>query len=112
MHIGYAEVGINFVSDYELQEVLESVGEGQREYGCYFSRDNTIYIYEGLTRLQMADTFLHECMHAHVHINGLKFAEMNESKAEEKAVNSISSATVQLWKRNPAAKKWWVSLLK
>ena len=106
--IGYATVSIKYVSDNVLDRVADD--EDERLYGCFISRANVIYLYEGLTNLQLADTFLHECLHAHAHINGIRFKETDSEKAEETAINCASAATVELWIRNPKVKKWWDSL--
>jgi hypothetical protein len=109
--IGYATVSIDFIDDIELKR-LNGAEENDRLYGCFVSRDNAIYLLWDLEPLQLADVFLHECLHAHAHIHGIRFKENTDALSEETGINTSSSATVTLWSRNHAAKKWWDSLFK
>ena len=65
----------------------------------------TICLFRDLPSDAMADTFLHECIHAVGYVMGVSWGK------EEQVARRISSGLCSMWKDNPTVFKWWLSLL-
>lgn len=65
-----------------------------------------IYITEGQPRDALANTFLHEIIHAVNYSMGISSGD------EEGLTNRLANGMCAVWKENPIAMRWWASLLK
>ena len=108
--IGYTNVAIFYVDNAALEKIVDDPEEQDPIYGVFLSRTNEIYLWQGLDKVQLADTFLHECLHAHSHILGVRYIERKNGRAEETAINCTSAGTVMIFQGNPKVFRWWVSL--
>jgi len=71
---------------------------------CDFERQE-IVLAEGQSREALADTFLHEVLHAVGHLMGIDY------ESEEQVVQTFATGLTTFWQANPVALKWWSSLL-
>tara|TARA_R100001530_G_scaffold26787_1_gene21455 strand:- start:181 stop:495 length:315 start_codon:yes stop_codon:yes gene_type:complete len=71
---------------------------------CDFDRQE-IVLAEGQSREALADTFLHETIHAVGRAMGVDW------KDEESAVGTMATGLTTFWQANPGARRWWASLL-
>ena len=71
---------------------------------CDFDRQE-IVLAEGQSREALADTFLHEVLHAVGHLMGIDY------DSEEQVVQTFATGLTTFWQANPGALKWWGSLL-
>jgi hypothetical protein len=71
---------------------------------CDFDQQE-IVLAEGQSREALADTFLHEVLHAVGHLMGVDY------EAEEQVVQTMATGLTTFWQANPGALKWWASLL-
>lgn len=55
---------------------------------------------------QLANTFMHEVLHAIHYVYGLK-----DGDEEEKFTNQTANGLCAFWQDNPEACRWWVKLL-
>ncbi len=67
--------------------------------------NQTIAIYEGLPNEAMADTFLHEVIHAIGNVMGVEWG------SEENVARRVATGLCTVMKSNPSAFKWWRGLL-
>jgi hypothetical protein len=67
--------------------------------------EQTIFLCEDQKPDAMADSFLHETLHAIVYSLGANVKE------EENIVHRMATGLCTVWKQNPSAFKWWESLL-
>lgn len=95
--IGYQDVSINF-SEFDK--------ETDYVYGEYDSVKNTIELNKKQTPRQMANSLLHEVVHAVVHDSGLNSDGncLSNDKDEELAVNAITNSLSQIIRDN----KWFL----
>jgi hypothetical protein len=81
--------------------------EDTKCFGRCDNNEQEIEIYEDLKPSKMADTFLHEVMHA-VYCNmGLT----GKRRREETVVNQLATGLTNVWRDNPAVFAWWAALL-
>lgn len=71
---------------------------------CDFERQE-IVLAEGQSREALADTFLHEVLHAIAHAMGVDW------EGEEQVVGSMATGLTTFWQANPGALRWWGALL-
>ena len=71
---------------------------------CDFNQQQ-IVLAEGQSREALADTFLHEVLHAVGHLMGVDYEN------EEQVVQTFATGLTTFWQANPGALKWWASLL-
>ncbi len=95
LRIGPTYVKVNLNKDFGKEEIL---GAYQPEQG--------IEIKAGLCGGTLADTFLHEVLHALFHTFSIE-----EKRPEETVVGQIASLLTGFWADNPKAQKWWAKLL-
>ena len=67
--------------------------------------EQTIFICEEQKPDAMADTFMHEVLHAIVYSLGVNVKE------EENIVHRMATGICTVWRQNPSAFKWWEGLL-
>ena len=85
--------------DRSISTVSESLG------WCDYD-EQTISLFEEQTNESMADTFLHEILHAVFYAMGI-----DESSDEENTIRRVSTGLCCVWSANPSAFRWWQSLL-
>ena len=66
----------------------------------------TITLHASQTEESLCDTFLHELLHALFYSMAI-----DQNTDEEKLVSKVSTGICAIWKQNPAAFKWWASML-
>ena len=92
--ISYADVSIETESNPTFLEEC---------YGEYSSQENKITIASTISDADIANTLIHEIIHACVWYGGLKDdgAELEEDKKEERVVNVIANQLSQILRDNP-----------
>ena len=70
---------------------------------CDFDQQE-IVLAEGQSRQSLADTFLHEVLHA------VGAAMSVDFETEEQVVLTFATGLTTFWQANPSALKWWASL--
>ena len=71
---------------------------------CDFERQE-IVLAEGQSKEALADTFLHEVLHAVGNLMGVEY------ETEELTVQTFATGLTTFWQANPRALRWWASLL-
>ena len=71
---------------------------------CDFERQE-IVLAEGQSKEALADTFLHEVLHAVGHLMGVEY------ETEEQTVQPFATGLTTFWQANPGALRWWANLL-
>jgi len=71
---------------------------------CDFERQE-IVLAEGQSKEALADTFLHEVLHAVGHLMGVEY------ETEEQTVQTFATGLTTFWQANPGALRWWATLL-
>ena len=71
---------------------------------CDFERQE-IVLAEGQSKEALADTFLHEVLHAVGHLMGVEY------ETEEQTVQTFATGLTTFWQANPGALRWWANLL-
>ena len=71
---------------------------------CDFERQE-IVLAEGQSKEALADTFLHEVLHAVGNLMGVEY------ETEEQTVQTFATGLTTFWQANPGALRWWASLL-
>ena len=64
-----------------------------------------IVLAEGQSKEALADTFLHEVLHAVGHLMGVEY------ETEEQTVQTFATGLTTFWQANPGALRWWANLL-
>ena len=92
--ISFADVDIETSDDTKFAE---------ENFGEYDSRDNKITISTNSTDRDIANTLLHEIVHASVWYGGLKDdgAALEDDKHEEHVVNVLTNQLCQIFRDNP-----------
>lgn len=84
-------------------EVLEADdAEASAEFGHMNSVNQKIRLRPGMTAQNLADTFIHEVIHA---INWL--FDSHDGMSEEQFTLMAAHGLCSLWQDNPKAMKWW-----
>ena len=83
----------------------ESIPDSHNAWGWCDPGSQTIFIFRNQKQDCLADTFLHEIIHAIYDSLGMNVAE------EENTVHRIATGLCTVWRDNPATFKWWQSLL-
>ena len=89
---------------YTVQFVSSDESGGDKLGWCDFT-NLQIYITKGQPKSGLANTFLHEVIHAINYSMGIT------SGKEEQLTNRLANGFCAVWKENPAAFKWWSDLL-
>lgn len=96
--IGYLDVGIRLMSKKNYPKWVKD------NYGEYDSNKSQILLSNELSKIEEANTFLHELLHASIWVSGLS-AEGNvlePKKREEVVVNVLANNLAQIFRDN----KW------
>jgi hypothetical protein len=102
--IGYADIEIKLLSKKESPKWFKD------HFGEYDSSKSQILINNNLTKIEEANTFIHELLHASIWISGLS-AEggvLEPKKREEIVVNTLANNLAQVFRDN----KWVLPYLK
>ena len=102
--IGYADIEIKLLSKKESPKWYKD------HFGEYDSSKSQILINNSLTKIEEANTFIHELLHASIWISGLS-AEggvLEPKKREEIVVNTLANNLAQVFRDN----KWVLPYLK
>ena len=91
--------------DYKVKWTETDESGGDKLGWCDFAA-LTIYVAEDQPKPALANTFLHEVIHAVNYGMGINSAD------EENLTNRITNGICAAWRENPEAFKWWASLLK
>jgi len=81
-------------------------------YGFMAPTLKRIGISEGLSPIEVANTFIHECMHAIHLVYGLMRDCDEASPTEEEYTTLTANGLCAFWQDNPKACAWWSKLLK
>tara|TARA_R110002126_G_scaffold142172_1_gene287733 strand:+ start:85 stop:525 length:441 start_codon:yes stop_codon:yes gene_type:complete len=92
--ISFADVDVKTTNDVKFTDDF---------YGEYSSRENKITIANGIQDKDMANTVLHELVHAAVWYGGLKDegSALEDDKNEEHVVNIVTNQLCQIFRDNP-----------
>ena len=90
---------------YKIKFVDDTERIAAEADGWCDSSNQTIVLYSKLPNEALADTFLHECIHAVSETMGIDWGN------EEAVARRVATGLCTLWKNNPSAFKWWLSLL-
>jgi hypothetical protein len=102
--IGYADIKIKLLSKKESPKWCKD------HFGEYDSSKSQILLNNNLTKIEEANTFIHELLHASIWISGLS-AEggvLEPKKREEIVVNTLANNLAQVFRDN----KWVLPYLK
>jgi len=102
--IGYADIEIKLLSKKESPKWCKD------HFGEYDSSKSQILLNNNLTKIEEANTFIHELLHASIWISGLS-AEggvLEPKKREEIVVNTLANNLAQVFRDN----KWVLTYLK
>ena len=87
---------------YDVLVLHADAGDIAGVMGAQHARVLKIYVREEQPPLQLANTFLHEVLHAIHHQYGL-----DDGDDEESFTNLTANGLCAFWMDNPAAVKWW-----
>lgn len=90
---------------YKIKFVKDTERTASEADGWCDPSNQTIAIYDGLPREAMADTFLHEVIHAIGNVMGIEWG------SEESVARRVATGLCTVMKANPSAFRWWQSLL-
>jgi len=91
VRIGYKDYTLRFVEG--LMNKSDTMGECFKTLGI-------IEIDKSLSEIEMANTIIHEIMHAVHHTHGLGYMG-NTEDAEERVINSLGNGLTQVFRDNP-----------
>jgi hypothetical protein len=102
--IGYADVKIRFLNKKESPKWCKD------HFGEYDSNKSEMLINSNLTKIEEANTFLHELLHASFWISGLSTegGVLEPKKREEIVVHALANNLAQVFRDN----KWILPYLK
>ena len=102
--IGYADVKIKLLNKKESPKWCKD------HFGEYDSNKSEMLINSNLTKIEEANTFLHELLHASFWISGLSTegGVLEPKKREEIVVNALANNLAQVFRDN----KWILPYLK
>ena len=90
---------------YKVKFVEQTERDAADAYGWCDYDNQTIVVCKAIPKEAMADTFLHECLHAVAHAMDVNW------RKEEQVARRLATGLCTLWKQNPAAFRWWRNLL-
>jgi len=101
--IGWKDVKIDYVDPSFFKNNVDC-------YGQYISRTGTIEIQKEIEGVDLANTVLHEIMHAIVYNSSLNSegGSLSDGKDEEQVVNSMCNQLMMVFRDNP----WLLDFLK
>lgn len=102
--IGYADIEIKLLSKKESPKWCKD------HFGEYDSSKSQILLNNNLTKIEEANTFIHELLHASIWISGLSTegGVLEQKKREEIVVNALANNLAQVFRDN----KWILPYLK
>lgn len=89
----------------EVAEFEDHEAEGS--FGHMNPISQKIRLRPGMTAQNLANTFIHEVLHA-IYF----YLRPNDEEGEEAYVTNGANGLCAFWQDNPEAVKWWVNLLK
>lgn len=93
---------------FNVRPVDKEMGEAGGFYGCTNTADQEIMIQEGMKPHNLADTFIHEVMHAMCWVAEIGFRHQGPVPSdEEDFVTHLAHAMCRFWQDNPEAARWW-----
>lgn len=95
--------------DFKIRWTGKAEAEKKKALGTCDKNEHVISIYAGLNHLQMADTFLHEILHAVHHVI---LGPGGDERKEEVAVEAYSIGLTMVARDNPRFFEWWLASLK
>jgi hypothetical protein len=102
--IGYADIKIKLLNKKDNPKWCKD------HFGEYDSNKSEILINSSLSKIEEANTFLHELLHASIWISGLSTegSVLEQKKREEIVVNALANNLAQVFRDN----KWILPYLK
>jgi len=102
--IGYADIKIKLLNKKDSPKWCKD------HFGEYDSNKSEILINSSLSKIEEANTFLHELLHASIWISGLSTegSVLEQKKREEIVVNALANNLAQVFRDN----KWILPYLK
>lgn len=102
--IGYADIKIKLLNKKDSPKWCKD------HFGEYDSNKSEMLINSSLTKIEEANTFLHELLHASIWISGLSTegGVLEPKKREEIVVNALANNLAQVFRDN----KWILPYLK
>jgi len=102
--IGYADIKIKLLNKKDYPKWCKD------HFGEYDSNKSEILINSSLSKIEEANTFLHELLHASIWISGLSTegSVLEQKKREEIVVNALANNLAQVFRDN----KWILPYLK
>lgn len=104
------------VGCYQIDLVVGTYEDHEQEgtYGHFNSFQHRISIRPGLIPLKVANTFIHEVLHAIHWVYGLMRPGSSgpaapDEPTEEEYTTQTANGLCAFWQDNPEAMKWWVS---
>lgn len=96
------------IGNYRFPVVLLEPGAAQASnaHGSMCPVEQTIRISPGQNPQNLADTFIHEVIHA-IHFH---FELLGDESPEELITTFTAHGLCQLWQDNPMAMAWWASI--
>jgi|TARA_R100001463_G_scaffold2960_3_gene12259 Zn-dependent peptidase ImmA (M78 family) len=94
---------LNFTYKVKFVEATER-DAAEADGWCDYD-NQIIVICKSMSNQAIADTFLHECIHALNHSVGINF------RKDEDIARKVGTGICTLFKDNKAAMRWWISLL-
>ncbi|MFW6855368.1 hypothetical protein ACODYM_29175 [Burkholderia gladioli] len=98
----HVKVG-NFKFTIDLRS--RAVGDLAHMFGACDTQTQVIWLFEGMTPENLADTFIHEVLHA-IHW----VADLDDKSDEEAFTLRTAHGLCQLWQDNPETMKWWTRI--
>ena len=101
--VGWKDIDIDYVKASFKKDNTDC-------YGQYLNRENKIEIHEELDNDDLANTMLHEVMHAIVYHSSLNQpgGPLKDDESEEQTTNSLSNWLIGVFRDNP----WFLDFLK
>lgn len=90
---------------YRVKFVEKTERDAAEAYGWCDIDNQIIVICKEMPKQTIADTFMHECIHAINNAIGINFNK------DEEIARKVGTGLCTLFKDNKAAMRWWMSLL-
>lgn len=91
---------------WKVEFVDKAISTASESLGWCDYDNQTISLFEDQSNESMADTFLHEVLHALFYAMGIE-----PTGDEENVICRISTGLCTVWSTNPLVFRWWQSLL-
>lgn len=92
---------------FEVRVIDQDAADAGGFFGVTSPTDQLILIGDGQTAQCLADTFIHEVLHAICWLARIGFANKDKNNDEEDFVTHIAQGLCRFWQDNPEAAKWW-----